>query len=67
LWGIGSKTAERLRVLGIRTCGELGRTPAASFKSEIGIYGEVLNGNGMGICNQGGARGSPGMRSPSGP
>ena len=52
LWGIGSKITERLAVLGIRTCGELGRTPAGLLRTKFGIYGEVLKAMGMGICTR---------------
>lgn len=52
LWGIGSKTAEKLSLLGIRTCGELGKTPASLLRSKFGIYGEALKTMGMGICNR---------------
>jgi DNA polymerase-4 len=49
LWGIGSKTAGKLDVLGIRTCGELGRAPASLLRTKFGIYGETLKEMGMGI------------------
>jgi len=52
LWGIGSKISERLSVLGIRTCGELGRAPASLLRNKFGIYGETLKTMGMGICNR---------------
>jgi DNA polymerase-4 len=52
LWGIGPKITERLAVLGIRTCGELGRTPAGFLRTKFGIYGEVLKAMGMGICTR---------------
>ena len=52
LWGIGSKSAERLAALGIRTCGELGNAPASLLRNKFGISGEVLKAMGMGICNR---------------
>lgn len=52
LWGIGAKSAERLAVLGIRTCGELGSAPASLLRNKFGIYGEALKAMGMGICNR---------------
>jgi DNA polymerase IV len=36
LWGIGDKTAELLRRLGIRTAGELARTPSAILERALG-------------------------------
>ncbi len=52
LWGIGSRIAERLSALGIRTCGELGETPASLLRNKFGIYGEILKTMGMGVCNR---------------
>lgn len=52
LWGIGSKIAERLALLGIRTCGELGRAPSSFLRNKFGIYGEALKAMGMGVCNR---------------
>lgn len=52
LWGIGPKTAERLSVLGIRTCGELGNAPAGLLRNKFGIYGEALKAMGKGICDR---------------
>jgi DNA polymerase IV len=52
LWGIGSKLTVRLEALGIRSCGELGRTPASLLRYEFGIIGEHLKNMGMGICNR---------------
>jgi DNA polymerase IV len=48
LWGIGSHTEERLRALGIRTCGELGRTPLPLLTKKFGVNGERLKAMGMG-------------------
>ncbi|NTU43060.1 MAG: DNA polymerase IV, partial [Nitrospirales bacterium] len=52
LWGIGSATRERLAGMGIRTCGELGRTPVSLLRNRFGIMGEHLKAMGMGICNR---------------
>lgn len=52
LWGIGRKTAEKLDELGIRTCGELGRTPRSLLRSKFGIHGETLADMGMGVCRR---------------
>jgi len=52
LWGIGAKITERLAVLGIRTCGELGNAPASLLRNKFGIYGEVLKAMGKGLCNR---------------
>jgi DNA polymerase-4 len=52
LWGIGPKIAERLLLLGIRTCGELAKTPASLLRERFGIIGETLKAMGMGICKR---------------
>jgi len=52
LWGIGRKTAGKLRELGIRTCGELGRTPRSLLRSKFGIQGETLADMGLGVCRR---------------
>ena len=49
LWGIGRKTSEKLKTLGIRTCEELGRAPAGLLRSHFGIIGEKLKALGMGM------------------
>ena len=48
LCGIGEKLAGRLSALGIRTCGELGRTSPALLRHRFGIVGEVLHRMGRG-------------------
>jgi DNA polymerase IV len=48
LWGIGSHTEEKLRAMGIRTCGELGRTPLTLLKKRFGLVGEHLKAMGNG-------------------
>jgi len=52
LWGIGSRLAERLEALNIRTCGELGRAPVSLLRSTFGIVGEHLKAMGTGLCNR---------------
>ncbi len=52
LWGIGSKTEARLALLGVRTCGELGRAPASLLRSKFGILGETLRAMGQGVCSR---------------
>lgn len=49
LWGIGKKTAQKLHNLGIKTCGQLGRSPVSRLRSHFGIIGERLKLMGMGI------------------
>lgn len=49
LCGVGSKTARQLSLLGITTCGELGRFPTAILKKKFGIIGERLSLMGLGI------------------
>lgn len=41
LWGIGSHTEEKLRAMGITTCGELGRAPLSLLTKKFGI---ILHG-----------------------
>ncbi len=48
LWGIGKKTAQKLEMMGIRTCGELGRAPVSLLRNKFGIYGESISGMGRG-------------------
>ena len=51
LWGIGKGLTARLETLGIRTCGELGRTPVSLLRNKFGIIGESLKAMGTGDCN----------------
>lgn len=51
LCGIGKKTQRQLNLLGIRTCGELGRFPVESLRRKFGVIGEQLHFMGQGIDN----------------
>lgn len=51
LCGIGDKTKGKLLSLGIKTCGELGRTPVPLLRRHFGIIGVALNQMGQGIDN----------------
>ena len=51
LCGIGAKTERQLHLLGIRTCGELGRYPVERLKRKFGVVGEKLHFMGRGIDN----------------
>src|SRR5271157_2715785 len=48
LWGIGSHTEEKLRAMGITTCGELGRASPSLLTERFGIIGEHLKAMGNG-------------------
>ncbi|OPY76671.1 MAG: DNA polymerase IV [Syntrophorhabdus sp. PtaU1.Bin153] len=48
LWGIGSHTEEKLRAMGITTCGQLGRAPLSLLTKKFGINGERLRAMGNG-------------------
>src|SRR5271157_621396 len=48
LWGIGKHTEEKLRALGITTCGELGRAPLPLLTERFGVMGERLKEMGTG-------------------
>ena len=52
LWGIGSGLTEKLEMLSIRTCGQLGMAPASLLRNKFGIIGEHLKAMGMGHCNR---------------
>lgn len=43
MFGIGGKTAHQLALLGIRTCGELGRFPQALLRKKFGVNGDKLH------------------------
>ncbi len=49
LCGIGSHLEAYLAEMGIRTCGELGRSSVSSLKKRFGIIGEYLHSMGQGI------------------
>jgi DNA polymerase-4 len=47
--GVGRKTERILEGLGIKTMGDLAKTPLNALKSHFGIYGEVLQRSSKGI------------------
>lgn len=47
--GIGPSLTQHLASMGIRTCGELGRTPLRKLTAQFGIVGERLRDMGLGI------------------
>ncbi|MBT0664480.1 DNA polymerase IV [Geobacter pelophilus] len=49
LCGVGRKMERHLELLGIRTCGELGRFPVAVLRKKFGIVGDKLSRMGRGI------------------
>ena len=49
LCGIGKKMEQHLHLLGIQTCGQLGRYPAAVLKRKFGKVGESLHFMGLGV------------------
>jgi len=51
LCGVGSKMARQLLLLGIKTCGELGRCPLERLTRRFGIIGERLQQMGQGRDN----------------
>ncbi len=51
LCGIGATTRRQLALLGIRTCGELGRYPVEVLTRKFGVVGERLSLMGRGIDN----------------
>jgi len=48
LWGIGSHTEQKLKSMGITTCGELGRAPLTTLVKRFGSMGEHLKNMGSG-------------------
>lgn len=48
LCGIGRKTEQNLRLLGVTTCGELGRYPLDILRRKFGVVGEYLQRMGRG-------------------
>jgi DNA polymerase-4 len=49
LCGIGKKTEKSLAMLGIRTCGDLGRFPVKILRQKFGIVGDHLQRMGLGL------------------
>jgi DNA polymerase-4 len=49
LWGIGPKTAERLRSLGVATIGELAGLPPETLTRTLGDHGATLHDRALGI------------------
>jgi DNA polymerase-4 len=52
LWGIGKSLSKKLEILGIKTCGELKRTPVSILRSKFGIIGEHLKSIGAGLYDR---------------
>jgi DNA polymerase-4 len=52
LWGIGRHTEEKLRTMGIRTCGELGAAPLSVLTKKFGVFGTQLKAMGNGILDR---------------
>ena len=52
LWGIGPKTAEQLRKIGINNIGELAAWPLADLVKRLGKHGYDLNARANGIDNR---------------
>lgn len=51
LCGIGRKTQRQLYLLGIKTCGDLGRFPVDILRRKFGVIGERLHYMGLGMDN----------------
>lgn len=51
LWGIGRGIGRRLKLMGITTCGQLGRTSSLFLQSHFGIIGERLKEMGQGAAS----------------
>ncbi len=43
LWGVGPKTEKRLQDLGLRTIGDIARTPPERLRALLGAWGEVIH------------------------
>ena len=52
LWGIGAHTEEKLRAMGITTCGQLGRASLPLLVRRFGVFGNQLKGMGSGILER---------------
>lgn len=51
LWGVGPKTAVRLKSLGIHTIGDLARQPEQSLEKLFGKYGHDISRHARGVDN----------------
>ncbi len=49
IWGIGSRLGKRLNSMGIRTLGQLAKTPLHTLKKKFGIMGEQLYWHSWGV------------------
>lgn len=49
LWGVGKATAEKLRALGVATCGELRAIPLLELVRDFGRFGQRMHGLCRGI------------------
>lgn len=49
LWGIGPRLTESLGMMGVKTCGQLGRFPESVLRERFGIIGERLKLMGQGV------------------
>ncbi len=52
LCGIGPRLEQHLAAMGIRTCGELGRSPLRQMTARFGVLGERLRDMGRGIDHE---------------
>jgi DNA polymerase-4 len=52
LWGIGRHTEEKLRAMGIKTCGELGAAPLSVLTNKFGVLGSQIKAMGNGILDR---------------
>jgi DNA polymerase-4 len=52
LWGVGPKTSEKLEGIGIKTIGELAKTPDTTLEMLFGRFGPDLRKRAMGIDNR---------------
>lgn len=52
MFSITSRLANRLELIGIRTCGELKRTPVSVLREKFGIIGEHLKAMGEGLLDR---------------